>query len=259
MNSPVSIDLQKRESIYAFIGAIEHQYNVEVILAVESGSRAWGFPSQDSDYDIRLIYHHAKDWYVSPFAKSDVIENAFKGDLDLAGWDVAKALALMHKGNAPLCEWLHSPVVYRDNAIKSENLKRLSVRSFNPKPMFYHYTSLAKKKLLGKAVQHNAKSFLYALRALLCARWIADRHSMPPVNFFELTAYYLSEKMYAEPLRALLDDKACRREEDDYVVPSVLCAFAQSELERLLGIDVPVLSSAPIQEDFEQVLHGILK
>ena len=165
----VKVDPKKRLAINDFIETIEKQHAIKVILAVESGSRAWGFPSQDSDYDIRLIYHHPMQWYVSPFTKKDVIENVFLDDLDLTGWDVAKALALMHKSNASLCEWLHSPVVYRDDAAKSSLLRQLSVDSFNPKPIFYHYLSLSKKKLLSGGAQKNAKSFLYALRALLCS------------------------------------------------------------------------------------------
>lgn len=77
--------VNKQEQIQSFLNDIEEQYQINIILAIESGSRAWGFPSKDSDYDIRLIYHHPKNWYLSAFDKRNVIENIFDGDLDAAG------------------------------------------------------------------------------------------------------------------------------------------------------------------------------
>jgi hypothetical protein len=109
--------------------------NVRVLLAVESGSRAWGFASTDSDYDVRFIYAHPADWYLSidlnTEAKRDVIEQPIVDDLDLNGWDLRKALQLLAKSNPPLLEWLNSPIVYRESSFATE-LRELSIRFYSP-------------------------------------------------------------------------------------------------------------------------------
>ena len=43
---------------------IEEQENVKIIMAIESGSRAWGFASPDSDYDVRFIYVRKEEDYL---------------------------------------------------------------------------------------------------------------------------------------------------------------------------------------------------
>lgn len=92
------------------LSEIESKYDVKVLLAVESGSRAWGFASKDSDYDVRFVYMHKKDWYLCLIEGRDVIEELDSdGVLDMAGWDIRKALILMGKGNCAFAEWLNSP------------------------------------------------------------------------------------------------------------------------------------------------------
>ena len=82
---------------------IESRYNVRILLAVESGSRAWGFASKDSDYDVRFVYVHRKEWYLTLIEGRDVIEELDSdGVMDFAGWDLKKALLLMGKVTAPL-------------------------------------------------------------------------------------------------------------------------------------------------------------
>jgi len=100
------------------LAAIEHTELVHILYACESGSRAWGFASPDSDYDVRFIYVRPRDWYLSIDLerRRDVIERPIEGVLDINGWDLRKALQLMRKSNPPLFEWLHSPLVYRAQA-----------------------------------------------------------------------------------------------------------------------------------------------
>ena len=95
------------------LNQLEAEYGVQILLAVESGSRAWGFASPDSDYDVRFIFWHPKDWYLSVFEQRDVIELPVDAVLDISGWDIRKALRLLWKSNAALIEWLNSPIVYR--------------------------------------------------------------------------------------------------------------------------------------------------
>jgi predicted nucleotidyltransferase len=86
--------------------------DVVVLLAVESGSRAWGFSSKDSDYDARFIYLRRPEAYLSIRAPRDVIERRIVDEVDVNGWDLRKALGLLMKSNPPLLEWLQCPIIY---------------------------------------------------------------------------------------------------------------------------------------------------
>ena len=109
MNAMVSDEI--RTTIAAELTRIEQAYDCEVLLAVESGSRAWGFQSRDSDYDVRFVYVHRPEWYLSVDLdlRRDVIEKPITDELDISGWDIRKTLRLFAKSNPPLLEWLGSP------------------------------------------------------------------------------------------------------------------------------------------------------
>jgi uncharacterized protein len=53
------------EEIIRNLVEIKHEEQVEIIYACESGSRAWGFASADSDFDVRFLYIRPRDWYLS--------------------------------------------------------------------------------------------------------------------------------------------------------------------------------------------------
>lgn len=244
--------------IQTLLNDIEAELDIHILLAVESGSRAWGFPSQDSDYDIRFIYMHDKDWYASVFPKRDVIENRFIGDLDASGWDIRKALQLMHKGNAPLLEWLGSPIVYRKDIQKISSITDLAAKSFNAKAVFYHYLSLAKKKINSDNFAVNAKSFLYGFRALLCAKWIVDFATAPPVEFSYLVEQYLVDEQ-KQGLQRLLDAKQNTREGDVKGLDPNLLELANQFYQELMDIDLASnqinVQDLPENAEYEQVFH----
>jgi len=188
------ISTERRQEIEGELAAMEQREGVRILLAVESGSRAWGFPSADSDYDVRIVYAHPRDWYLSVFEGRDVIEQPISGDLDIAGWDLRKTLRLLTGGNAVVHEWLGSPIVYRERQAEAAVLRELAQAAFDPRAAFHHYLAMAAKKLdvaEGEAI--TAKRFLYGLRTLLCARWVAERRTAPPMLFSELLAAFVSE------------------------------------------------------------------
>ncbi len=246
------------EEIQTLLDKIESEYRVTIVLAVESGSRAWGFPSRDSDYDIRFIYRHDKDWYASVFPRRDVIENMFIGELDAGGWDLRKALQLMQKSNAPLHEWLGSPIVYRKDMTRLAPLEELAAISVNPKALFYHYFSLAKKKMSSESFTTNAKKFLYGFRALLCAQWIADFGSVPPVVFSNLVdRYVVGEKK--DVLEKLINVKCDSGEGDIQSIDSSLIKFVNELYLEIETANIEVLDLPPkstYEEVFSQVLGG---
>ena len=104
---------------------IEEKEKVKILYAVESGSRAWGFESKDSDYDVRLIYIRPLDWYLSIDDKKDFIEYPVSSLLDISGWDIKKVIRLFKRSNPPLYEWLNSPIVYLERGNFAQRLRDL--------------------------------------------------------------------------------------------------------------------------------------
>jgi uncharacterized protein len=176
-----SIIVQKLEEI-------EQVHQVTILYACESGSRAWGFASPDSDYDVRFIYVHTRDFYLNIDEQRDVIELPINELLDINGWELRKALRLFRKSNAPIYEWLQSPIVYRMNTDFITSMQSFFREYFSPRAMMHHYISMAKTvfehELSGSEVR--LKKYFYALRPILACRWIADNGVVPPMEFGKL-------------------------------------------------------------------------
>ncbi|WP_019422271.1 nucleotidyltransferase domain-containing protein [Paenibacillus sp. OSY-SE] len=174
-----------KQTIWQELRQIERQENVRIVYACESGSRAWGFPSQDSDYDVRFLYVRPMDWYLSIFDHRDVIERPISNQLDINGWDVLKALRLFRKSNPPLLEWLQSPIQYEETYSVAEQIRRLSPLAFSPRSCMCHYLNMAKgnyrEYLQGERVK--IKKYFYVLRPILACGWIERHNAMPPMEF----------------------------------------------------------------------------
>ncbi|MCW1887228.1 nucleotidyltransferase domain-containing protein [Luteolibacter flavescens] len=197
------------DAIQALLDRIERQHGVTIPYACESGSRAWGFASPDSDYDIRFIFVRQEQTYLSVLDGMESIDLPLEeGDLDAGGWDVRKAVRLLGRSNGALVEWLHSPVVYRCEPGFRERWQSTARAVFSPRASRDHYHGLARQMVLGKLAdeQVRAKDYLYALRATLCARWIAAGKGIPPVAFAELVPDAPEEIRALIP--ALLEHKA---------------------------------------------------
>ncbi|SHI84536.1 nucleotidyltransferase domain-containing protein [Flavobacterium terrae] len=176
-----------KQNILNQLKHIEQTKEVEVLYAVESGSRAWGFASPDSDYDIRFIYKHELDYYLSLWDKPDTIEFMTTDDLDGSGWDLRKTLKLLAKSNAPLLEWLYSPVVYYENETFATQMRALAKDCFSPIATLHHYLGTTKKFMEAcQADEVKLKSYFYALRTALAGKWIIESNSFPPVDFMKL-------------------------------------------------------------------------
>lgn len=177
-----------QQQILTALERIELEENVRILYACESGSRAWGFPSRDSDYDVRFLYVRPVEWYLSIFEKRDVIERPINDMLDINGWDLKKALTLFRKSNPPLLEWLESPMVYMEKGTAAEQIRRISPLTFSPKSCLYHYLNMAKGNyrdyLQGEQVK--IKKYFYVLRPILACAWIEKFDTMPPVEFDRL-------------------------------------------------------------------------
>jgi len=163
---------------------LEEERGIKILLAVESGSRAWGIPSPDSDYDVRMIYVHKKDWYLSIEERKETIDY-FEGELlDISGWDIRKTFKLVRKSNASPMEWCRSSIVYKEDEIFRKELLDLTSHYFVPRHTVNHYWGIAKNSFHSnyKAGQIRLKKLFYVLRPLLAAKWIIEKGEIPPIT-----------------------------------------------------------------------------
>ena len=179
-----------RKKILQRLRAVESEHGVKILYACESGSRAWGFHSQDSDYDVRFVYAKPQPWYLSYLVerKRDVIEYPIADEIDCSGWDVRKALYLFSRTNGALLEWLKSPIKYIEEGPFAERLRALESKAVNRTALCYHYSHMARNNARGHLSnsQVKLKKYLYVLRPLLSIRYIEAEKSPPPIEFQSL-------------------------------------------------------------------------
>lgn len=166
------------------LNEIEEKEHVTILLAVESGSRAWGFASPDSDYDVRFLYVRPRAQYLRLDRSRDVIEYMLDEVLDINGWDFDKTLRLMHGSNPTLFEWMSSPIVYREHPFM-QKVRAASLDYFLARPGLHHYLNMAegnyREYLKGETVR--VKKYFYVLRPLLACRHILAHGTPPPMRF----------------------------------------------------------------------------
>ncbi|MDR1389360.1 MAG: nucleotidyltransferase domain-containing protein [Treponema sp.] len=187
---------------------IEKEHGVKILYAVESGSRAWGFESNDSDYDIRFIYVHNKNWYLNILPKRDVIEYPIINDFDYSGWDLRKTMFLINKSNPVFFEWLKSPVVYYKDSYFFDIMEELSNEYFSPISAVYHYLHMANgnyRQFL-KADEVKIKKYFYVLRPVMACMWIENYKETPPMEFEKLLSQ-INDKALLDKINELLARK----------------------------------------------------
>jgi hypothetical protein len=241
---------------------VEKKHGVKIIYACESGSRAWGFASDDSDYDVRFLYVQPLDCYLSVGDREDVIEMPSDGKLDINGWDIRKSLRLLQKSNSVLLEWLSSPVKYRKDDLAVAPLGELSRKAFMPKSSCQHYLGMAKKAIAGYPANEKVKikSYLYTIRPVLCCRWIVKYKKQAPMLIDDLIAEFLPDRdsetrQYVDQIieAKKAGDEGCRVGRS-HLFESYLHSQIE-ELEALIPENGPRL---PIEE-FDDVFRKILR
>ena len=196
-----------RELIIEKLAEIERAEDIRILHAVESGSRAWGFPSPDSDYDVRFLYIRKPEYYLKLDKTRDVIELPINDMLDINGWDMSKTLRLLHSSNPTLFEWLSSPIVYRDTSFPEAHRDIFS-QYFSSRKSLYHYMHMAttnyREFLRGDMVK--AKKYFYVLRPVLACRWVLEKGTKPPMLFTDLVESHLDDAL-KPAVQKLLDLK----------------------------------------------------
>ena len=227
---------EMRNIIIGELDKIERAENVKIIMAIESGSRAWGFASPDSDYDVRFIYVRKCEDYLKLEKVRDVIEWKLDDVLDINGWDIKKALQLLHNSNPTVFEWCASPIIYKTTE-EFVWLKEILPKSFSVKKSLYHYWHIAdstyRDHLTGEKVK--IKKYFYVLRPLLAAKWILDKKTAPPMLFDELVATELEEEIQPE-IKRLLEMKKTISEMGQGAKNPIIDDYVEKEIQKIKSV-----------------------
>jgi len=230
------IDAAAEAEILRRLDAIEASEDVCIFYACESGSRAWGFASADSDYDVRFLYVRRRSFYLSIDLEErrDVIETPLESVWDVNGWDLRKALRLFRRSNPPLFEWLQSPIVYRERSGIAREIRSLLARFFRADAAAHHYLHMARGNyrefLRGERVWR--KKYFYVLRPLLACRWIEAARGPVPMEFARLVDATVNDASLRAAIEQLLAEKRGGSELGDGPRIEPIAAFIEGELAR---------------------------
>lgn len=253
-----------KEIIRTEIREIERREKLKILFACESGSRAWGFPSQDSDYDVRFIYIRPEEWYLSIDDQKDTLEFPINDVLDISGWDLRKALKLFRSSNAVVYEWLQSPVIYKQELDFQKRLISLSDDFFSLRAGMHHYLSMTinpwKNDLQHEQVK--LKKYFYALRPALSCKWIREKKTVPPMELGKLRELIREEQELNKVIDLLLEQKREANEKDTIPAIPVLNSFIHKEIKEgekfTLDLEKTRGNTETLNRLFRDLLKGII-
>lgn len=235
-NIPTSFPSPTIDAIDARLDDICASEGVCIPWAIESGSRAWGFPSPDSDFDCRFVFVRPIEQHLSPWLRRDVIETPLIGELDVNGWDLAKALKLLLKGNAVIIEWLRSPIIYSGEAWFRDELLGFATRFADRDLIAKHYLHLGERQrraYFADGANVPQKKMFYALRPAATLRWL--RHhadaAIAPMHFPTLMSQCNPPMELASLVADLIERKSVTRELGSEPLPAAIAAFIDEEFE----------------------------
>jgi predicted nucleotidyltransferase len=251
------------QQIQEALARIEVEHGVRILFACESGIRGWGFESADSDWDVRFIYCHPRDWYLSVEEGRDVIELPIDDLLDVNGWDLRKALRLMKKSNPVLLEWLSSPIVYREDDASVSALRALARDFYQPTACLHHYLHMARgnfrEYLQGETVW--LKKYFYVLRPVLACLWIERGLGVVPMVFDELVDGVVDEAELKAAIAHLIELKRSAAELENGSRMPAVHEFLVREIARLEAVAVAMPkrpASADLIEEMDRCFRRVL-
>lgn len=257
------IPIEVRAEIMTRLAAAEREHGVRILLAVESGSRAWGFASPNSDYDVRFIYARPADWYlaVDLEERRDVIEYPIVDDIDLNGWDIRKALRLFWKSNPTFVEWIQSPINYIETGGFAQGARTLLPSAYSVENGIHHYRSMAKTNYRGylRSDMVPLKKYFYVLRPLLSVRWLERYGSAAPIEFHKLLHLLDDQPQLLRDIDALLEKKRAAPEMGLSAPVASLNQFIEAELARLETAEVPHAKRPSAIDGLNSLFHTTLR
>ncbi len=244
---PSGLDAAIVAAIDARLAGVEAEHGVDIRWAIESGSRAWGFPSPDSDYDCRFVFVRPRERYLTLWPARDVIETPLDRVFDVNGWDLAKTVRLVARGNATAIEWLRSPIVYSGDEGFRDRLLAFAGEVAERAAIGRHYLHVARQQ---KAGAPSLKRFFYVLRPAAALRWLHEHpeSALPPMDLPTLVAESAVGAGIRDAVGELVALKAVTRELGDGEPPAALRRFVEAELERAQAFE-----EAPPSRDAAEV------
>ncbi len=220
--------------IKTYLSEIEEEKNIKILLACETGSRAWGFPSPDSDYDVRIIYMHKTEWYLSLNEQKDTIERMLdNNEIDITGWELRKTLRLLLKSNPALLERLQSSILYKIDASFLTEMQNLAGQCYSRISTMHHYLSMSKKCFaeVKESSKYKLKKMFYALRASMACKWILENDEMPPISFLKMMDGVNLNKALHHRILELIELKATKSESYFHTGEEVIFQFIEDTIE----------------------------
>lgn len=222
-----------QNEIKQMVNKLEKDYNIKIPLAIESGSRAWGFQSPDSDYDCRFIYVNPLEEYISVFPKRDVLEYMENDVFDINGWDITKVIKHIVKSNAVMHEWLMSDVIYKKNSSVWNELHSLAKQYFNPVSVIWHYLSMAKKhyETVVSNEQTRIKKYCYVLRPIACIKYISQYNDIPNMEYHKNLEMIDIDNIIKREIELLLEIKS--QNDETHLIPknNIIIKDCSEEIE----------------------------
>ncbi|MCH2176109.1 MAG: nucleotidyltransferase domain-containing protein [Lentisphaeria bacterium] len=223
------------QTIRKYLEELESSKGIKILLACETGSRAWGFPSPDSDYDVRILYKHKLDWYISLGSPRDTIEQMLDdNEIDISGWELRKSLNLMMKSNAPLIERVQSPIIYKaDEKFLPEYIK-LVKNCYSRIATMHHYLSIAQKCYteITEGKTYKLKRFFYGLRTATVCEWILVHEEIPPIEFSKVLEGIEVPQPIQNKIKDLVELKATKSENYLHIGEEDVIAYMKSCIDQ---------------------------
>jgi len=250
-----------RQIIIEHINRLEEDRGISILLAAESGSRAWGCPSPDSDYDIRIMYKWRKTEYLEIDDKPDTI-NYFHGKLlDINGWDIKKTLKLVRRSNATPFEWAQSPIIYKEVEGFRAKILGLCKTYFQAHHSVNHYKGIAKNSYLSNNLtgEIKLKKLFYVLRPLMAAKWIIKNNEVPPMDIPNLIKIVDNQEI-VDHINDLLEIKSAANEDYVHNIDPKMSRFIDEQFAYINSVELggkpERLSSDKLNQTFKEIIES---
>lgn len=223
------------------------------MFAVQTGSRALGLDSPNSDWDVSYLYVHKPDWYSREGDHPCAIEQVCEGDVDTYGWELRDALVHLNAGNPTILEWLNSTPYYIIDDSFSKRVREIREGFFSPVNATAYYNQIYNKyneRFLNE--KGNLKTFLYFLRGVMACKWIESKGTMPTMSFDYLLDSTVEDAGIKAKVNALIKAKRKGESKDDVVVDAELINFARRLAEHFDNV-VKASRQDSVQQDAEKL------